>query len=315
MSLTTSKQSNPAHLIQCMPLQQRVRDQLHLLENLTFPSYRDFLRQAMEGSEDYIALAAFQDSLPVGLFLARYDRPARSVQLLSISVDPAMRNRGIAGMLLEFAYQHLCEREIVSLEAVYTSALAGRVPFERIISDHGWSKPQPRILFCRGTVARMHREAPWIRRVVLPEAFKIFDWEELTPKDREQLNEDIDAEILPSELSPFYQEDLIDLATSVGIRYQGKVIGWQINHPLPLEQGVLRYSRTYVYPEFQRTGRGIIVIKESIERHMQRRAEDFPYFLSDVAYERSAMVRFYKRHIIPHSDKSYSSYYSSKQLS
>ena len=287
------------------------------IANLTFPSHHLVLKQGLEGAPDVFAVVAQSGNEIIGLVLCTLEENTSGqleADLLSIAIAAKYRGQGIAGKLLENLESRLKGSGVVKLQTTFTSASSAYQQLVRILASRGWDELTPRILFNRGSVQRVFDEAPWLDRIVCPEEFEVFDWGELTVSERARLEAGIEGGDIPIELSPFYREDILELANSVGVRFEGRVIGWQVNHPVDGEPGVLRYSRTFVYPEFQRTGRGIILIKESILRHVDRILDKYPNFLSDVAYERPAMVRFYKRHLIPYGQKSYSSFRSQKVI-
>lgn len=251
---------------------------------------------------------------PVGLVVASIEDDRQNVSVHSVAVDSKLRGQGIASELLERLEEAAREAKIPRLQAVYTSAMESHSILEKLLAKREWASPQPRNYFCRGDVRHVHENAAWIRRIKCPKRFEVFDWSELTDEERSEIEKDIDSGTVPEDLSPFQEEETLNHATSVGIRSDGKVVGWQTNHSLLREPGVIRYSYTYAYPEFQRTGRAFILIKEAIQRNMERCLEEFPRFVSSVAYHRAPMLRFYERHLTPVSETAYSSYGVVKEL-
>lgn len=281
-------------------------------QTLTFPKFRSLL--TTEPSETELVMAARLHGELVGLsILTNLDTDEGTLQ--SIAVVPKHRRSGIAGQLLSASEARALAKGCRVLTTTYTSALASTAVLNQLLGSGGWELPTPRILFCRGSVQHVHETAPWMKRIKVPKGFSIFEWKTLSSAERGEIESAVAAGEAPIELSPFYDENLIDESTSVGLRHGDRVIGWQINHSMPAEPGVMRYSRTYVYPEYQRMGRALVLIKEAIERNAAPEVlARYPRFVSDVAYERQDMVRFYERHLIPVSEKNYSSYGSKKLL-
>lgn len=279
---------------------------------LTFPKFRSLLSGQLTDAE--IVMIALLDGQIVALSILTGCNTEEAT-LQSISVIPEWRRLGIAGRLLAASEDMAKARGVRALVATYTSALSSTEAVKRLLITSGWDTPQPRILFCRGDVQHVHDTAPWMQRIKVPKGFSIFEWSALSTNERQELESAIERGDAPVELSPFYDEDLIDFATSVGMRHGDRIVGWQINHAMPREPGVLRYSRTFVYQEYQRMGRALVLIKEAIVRNAEADVlAKYPRFVSDVAYERPEMVRFYERHLIPVSEKHYSSFGSRKLL-
>ncbi len=296
-------------------LTQADKAELPHLSTLIFPSHRDTLIESLQETADSFSFVAEIDDTVVGLALVERGEQADSATLHSVFVQKPYRRRGIAQALLERVSRSLVEQGCAFLEASYTSRLKTRETLEALLSNDGWSSPWKRILFCRGDILRIQSEASWVKRAQrTSRGFSIFPWAELSQEDRVELEAGIEAGSIPFELSPFYKEELIQWETSVGLRYHDRVVGWQVNHLIPELPATIRYSRTFVEERFQRMGRAITLMSESVRRHCELVQSEYPHFLSDVAYQREAMVRFYERHLCPHSESVYSSFGIKKQL-
>jgi GNAT superfamily N-acetyltransferase len=288
---------------------------LSLYTPLIFPSHLDKLKSSFLESSEFLSFVAEDKGAVIGLALAEYCSAKNSATLHSIMVPQKHRRKGIASALLVELSRHLALQGCHTIEASYTSRLKAKESFEALLRSNGWSSPWKRILFCRGIIKRIEAEAAWVKRArKTSKGFSMFSWSELSSEERSDLQAGIDSGDIPFELSPFYKEDLIQWETSVGLRYHDRVVGWQVNHTVPELPATIRYSRTFVEERFQRLGRAITLMSESVYRHCEHVESDFPYFLSDVAYQREAMVRFYERHLCPHSESVYSSFGAKKQL-
>ena len=285
--------------------------------SLTFPRFQHLFSypRSQEAPETWYVGALHSQGL-IGVALAQRREPSvPEAVCLSVYVKAPFRRQGVAAMLLAALQERVAKDGIREISATFTSVLPSFEALSPLLKNCGWSAPVPRILFCRGSVEHVYKNAEWLSRIVTPESMSVFPWHELSDRERRQIEDDIVGGIVPIELSPFYEEKTLDSMTSVGLRVGSRVVGWQVNHPLEGEPDVMRYSRTYVYPEYQRTGRSLILIREAIVRNARPEVlERYPRFLSDVAYERREMVRFYQRHLIPLSEQHYSSFGSRKPL-
>ena len=69
---------------------------------------------------------------------------------------------------------------------------------------------------------------------------------------------------MPSFLSPLFDEDLIDLETSFGLRKEGAVVGWNIGiRPHP---DTITYSKLHIDTELMQAGYGIQLIVHVIRQ-------------------------------------------------
>jgi GNAT superfamily N-acetyltransferase len=283
---------------------------------LTFPSFAHCLSQNSNQDKETFGLVCMQAETPKALLLAKLNQDLRVAEILSLFVTPDERRKGIGARLLQLFEEEARNQGVERLSTTYTSSSPMHGALPGLFQKVAWNEPTPRILFCRGNCQYMISNAKWLERIPTPKEFEVFSWGELTGEERQVIEADIVEGIVPFELSPFYDESHIEPRNSVGLRKGGKVIGWQVNHSLAAEPGVLRFSRTFVYPEFQRTGRALILIREAIRRHdSPDMLRDFPSYLSDVAFERPDMVRIYERYLIPLSEKSYRSFGIEKVLS
>ncbi|MCB0322489.1 MAG: GNAT family N-acetyltransferase [Bdellovibrionales bacterium] len=284
------------------------------LDAFTFPAYRHLVQAALSDSAQAVGLVAFSGDIPMGLLLA--EQTQSHCSLRSVYVPPASRRQGIGSRLLERWEETSVRLGITCLETSYTSSLPAVAAFEALLRRAQWEEPTERYLFVRGIVKKVWENAEFIKRLdrIAP-GFSTFSWQELTADERSELESRIAAGGAPDNLSPFYDEEHIEPISSTGLRYGSRIVGWQINHWLPNEPGVLRYTRTYVEPKHQRLGRAIMMLRDAIRRHYNSALLDqYPYFVCDVAREMSAMQQFYQKHLIPYAEKSYRSYYCSKEL-
>ncbi len=62
---------------------------------------------------------------------------------------------------------------------------------------------------------------------------EVFLWKEITQQEKQEiLQKKQKQNWYPDILSPFQHEAKMDLATSAGLRYKGKIVGWMITHRL-----------------------------------------------------------------------------------
>jgi hypothetical protein len=147
---------------------------------------------------------------------------------------------------------------------VYVAGKATTPGLERLLQTCGWGTPEPRMLICRCN--RAMRSATWIDRAALPKAFTIFPWAELTDAERQTIQQtQAAAPWIPESLVPFHYEASMEPLNSVGLRYQGEVVGWVITQRF--KPDTICYSCSFVRQDMQQRGRIIPLFAEAIKRH------------------------------------------------
>jgi GNAT superfamily N-acetyltransferase len=153
----------------------------------------------------------------------------RSVRLLSVAVDPALRRTGIATRLIAAAAASAGQRGAERLTALYSSRSAGSPVVERLLAATGWSQPiaaEYRVGARAGVVARgagdFARPFAEMRR----RGLSIEAWETVTAADEARIRDLVDSGVCPPAYVPYPALDQADRAFSVAIRNGGVVAGW-----------------------------------------------------------------------------------------
>lgn len=259
-------------------------------EKLTFPSIGK-QAQVRPIQEPLITVAASDQGQLVGLALAEVRPDGTEARVLSLFVTPEHRGQGVGTGLLTHLERALRVRGCNALELVYRADWPSRPAIERLLQQQGWSTPESRLIQCKGTLERAVH-LPWLDKYRLPDAFTIFSWSELTAAERQAIAERADY---PPLLSPFQREDRQESLNSLGLRYQGRVVGWSITHRI--DPDTIEYSALYVQPEFQNLGRAIPVLAASIKRQI---AAGIRHFIFQIQVENKGMVRFMERYLRPY---------------
>ena len=156
------------------------------------------------------------------------------------------------------------EEKMLGMEWTFDQDSASAPAIEKILASLGWSPP---ILY----LIRLHFDAyafnpPWIHRpFLLPTDMHFFSWKDLLPQDKETIQYlRAQGRFLPY-LSPLYQEESIDLETSIGLRKEGALVGWSITRRP--DSSTILYSSLYIDSSLLYAGYGIQLLIESIRRH------------------------------------------------
>jgi GNAT superfamily N-acetyltransferase len=262
---------------------------------MTFPSYRPLL-QALKPGGSIVAIGAATPEQPVGLALAEILPNGYSAKVLSIFVDTHHRCTGIGRELLTHLEQVLLQRGCISANLVYTVGKPTTSALERLLQNCNWNPPLLRMLVCKAKIKKV-MEAPWMHRYSLPFSFTTFPWCNLTQDERAAilLKQEVE-QWYPEILSPFTEEEKMEPLNSLGLRYQGEVVGWMIAHRIAPD--TIRYTSLFVKREFQQMGRAIPLLAEAIKLHY---SSGIPDAIWTVLQDNAPMLGFVRRRLSPYT--------------
>ena len=234
---------------------------------LTFPAYRPFLHRLADDAS-VVAIGASRFGRPVGLALAQvHTYPAGSMaQLLSLSVREGYRRAGFGNDLLSALERQLQDRACQWVETTYLTDGPQMEGFERLLARRGWEPPTCRFVVHRATAATME-SAPWLARHRLRPGYEAFPWRDLTPEDRRAiLDRQSRQQWYEESLSPFFEEASMEHMNSLGLRHEGRVIGWIITHRT--SPNTIRYTRLHLDYDPRFRGCSPALLAASINLHL-----------------------------------------------
>ena len=225
---------------------------------MTFPSYRQALALVgtphtdSEGSR-MIACAAIEDGLPAGLGLAQVPKdPSQPAEILSLFVRADVRGRGIATGLVEGLEAAARDAGRDAIMGVYMTGKPSIPVIEHIFAKRGFDPPVLRKAAVRITPEQAVN-CPWWGRGRLPEGGEMFMWRDLKPEEREHMmRTHAEKPWIDPLLEPWICDARADPISSVGLRVNGEVLGWVINHRAP--PNFVVFTTAFVRKDFQRIG-------------------------------------------------------------
>ena len=275
----------------------------------TFPYFRATLTAANFGVRT-TAVGATLAGDPVGLVLAELQQDARVAEICSIGVAAHQRHVGIGTALLRRIEYELVDRRCAWAEVAYMTNRTSTFIVERLLRKTGWPAAALRVMICRTDFDLLY-SAPWMKETDFPPPFQVFRWKELTVRERaDTMESQAHKEWFPEALSPFVKDYLIDPVCSLGLRYQGEIVGWCIGHQIG--EDTLSCGCLFVRKEFEARGRAIALLAQAVHasRHTDRRK-----FIFGVSFERPPMIRFVQRRMAPYLRSIETTKGSRKQLS
>ena len=245
---------------------------------MTFPAYRHLLSFDDKSTRHVdttdnrwirpLALAAWHGNVPVGLVLAELPvtPDGTAPQLLSMFVDPKFRDQGVGTALVNALETLIRERGFAYVEAVYMTGRPGTEAIERVLAKRGWSPPVTRTLTVRFFPAMIAAQ-DWFPPVLnsAPEC-EVFPWTELTEEQRAEIRRtNQEDRWIPPGREPWEHDlDGFEKQSSVGLRFQGAVIGWVINHMVA--DDMVRFSCAFAREGEEAPNRFHALMAHSIQR-------------------------------------------------
>lgn len=276
------------------------------VEHMTFPLFVPTLRTI---SPDVIGVVGLEGGTPVGLALTQVIPSRAQGEVLSVFVDEEHRGQGLGTMLLEELERMLQKRGVNQLFGNYVPANCEVEALEALLEKLEWTEAQPGMLVVASTIERL-KEAEWLQKGPdsLGEGYEIFAWAHLSEEDEADMLERQDASFwIPEDLLPFNQE--FDPETSVGLKRDGKVVGWVLTRRM--EPTVLYFSSSYLHRDLQKSG-AILTLYAVVAARMQELG--IPNCLWMIPSNHAPMISFAKKRMQPYATTFSETLTSSKWL-
>jgi ribosomal protein S18 acetylase RimI-like enzyme len=258
-------------------------------EPLTFPSLQK--RWQTQPQRGHIGgVVASIDGAMIGLVIV--ELLPEQADIISLFVAPEHRHQGIATQLLVHLERGLRKLNCPKIQIGYQVTELTENALETILRHQNWQPPKMEFLLTKTTIERL-KDAPWVYQYPLPSQFEVFPWVDLTVADHDRL---VQNQSYPDSLNPFSQDPRIEPINSLGLRYQGEIVGWTINHRVAAD--TIRYSTMFVERRFQRMGRGFSLLGEAIKRQIN---SGIPYATTAVASDNPLMLACADRHYKPYA--------------
>jgi GNAT superfamily N-acetyltransferase len=251
-------------------------------EDLTFPPIaRRLAVRPVRGR--WLGALALAETGPVGLAVAEL-RPAEAAQLVSFTVLPAHRRRGLGTALLGAVERLAADGGAEILEGSYRTSWRSREAIEALLRSRDWSPPESRMLLARGETSFAQSVLQTPQPTLPPEA-EIFPWDDLTPDERQAIEaRQGEDRWYPDVLTPFQEEPRLEPRVSVGLRWQGEVAGWMICHRVAFD--TIQYSAFFLREDLRGRGLGWALVREAVRRRLADPDLRFAIFAIDARNER-----------------------------
>jgi GNAT superfamily N-acetyltransferase len=276
------------------------------VEGMTFPIYRPLLalqpvsRHPELGDPKIvqpIGIAAWREGQPVGLVMAETPTTdGQAPEMLSLFVAADARGQGVATALVAELERVLRAQGQRELRAVYMTGKPAIDTVEHILARLGWAPPVTRSVTLRFTPEEA-LSTPWFGRIRLPEPeYQAFPWTDITPDERAELERSHAEKPWITKGLEFWNHDRqgFDPVSSIGLRHQGRIVGWVINHRLSAD--TVRFTCSFMRKDLGRRGRIMPLYTVSLEL-LRAHGPHKCMFVTPVQYQ--TMVDFVKRRCAP----------------
>ena len=220
----------------------------HNFINLTYSQFENRLINI--DSEKYaFAIGAAIFKKPVGLVFSSIDPQTYTGSIETLYVLENHRKQGIGSTLMKMIEKLLEEKGCKKLQIKYRKPVnSEESAVEKIIKKSDWEKPLAVKSFFKlkdwqGILSELWMDIP------PPASCEIFYWRDLESKEIQLLKEEEKKKPAYDEyLSPFMKEGF-DAETSLGLKHNGKIAGWNITRRLSDE--VILFALICIRKEFQ----------------------------------------------------------------
>ena len=262
----------------------------------TFPKYR--LVFLTEDVETLCAIGVRVGKKPAGLIMSKLIPAEKKAVVLSVSVKSIHRRKGIATNLFGKLEDFLLGNGYRTITIDYIKDSKSIDYLEKILARCGWEEPEVKTMLCKIHYKKLLKSG-WLTKYGLPEEYSIFLWKDISDEEKKIIfsYENKDG-WYPHNLNPFTLGANNQSPNSLGLKYNGQIIGWIIVQKL--SKNALNYARLFVCRDFQDMGKVIVMLAEAIK--LQAKAKiAYGFFSFDMDNKR--MKLFYEKRFKPYVSK------------
>ncbi len=268
---------------------------------LVAPQYASAVRQGTYCNDTVITLTAFVGKRAAGVLLIRVQSEDNEARILWQVVAKEFQGNGIGTQLLQDGITQLKEHNIGTLIYEYFTDQPGLATVQRIFEKCKFSAPSHFGIGCQFFGLTVGK-APWVAKEFNQDDFDLKLWRDIDDSSKAELKETgLEEMNVPSKLSPFRDDEILEKSNSLGLLHDGKIVGWQINHRS--SRDTIRYTALFVRDDLKRYGTILPLLGQSIKLQLEMKTI-FPlhgYFV--VPEEMVQMTKFVQKRFSKYADK------------
>lgn len=266
------------------------------------------LQSCLDGKDPFdlkspvIGAGVLIDGHPVGIALASAHTKTQMGDIHSFVIESSYATRDLAERLLQVLTRLLIDQGVIAASFTYTQEASFSAILENVFSENHWQGPRPHIIECLFISADF--EPYWLhKKIEFPKGFEEFFFKDLTSQEKKDLIHRSEQMNIPAYVFPFGKDkDLIEYKSSLGLRYQGRVIGWMVTHRAAPD--IIKYSDLYIEDEFLNTGYGLKLLMDAIWIQ-KKEIPQATYALLEINLEQipKRWLKFVERRLFPETCK------------
>lgn len=240
-------------------------------------------------NEPLLGIIAHWQGKPAGLIIMEKQTAENGLVLVWHVLKPH-QGFGLGRKLVEQLERYVRSTEVHSLTLSFREDSRFRSQINKTLQRLGWQAPKKELMLYKFS-PKQFMQMPWCQHLHLPKAFEIFSWDTLTKTEKQHiLTRQQQTNWYPAGFSPQFESPGFEALNSVGLRYQGEVVGWMVTHRV--HPNVIEYSSLFVSPERQSLGRGYHLMVESVRR---QHSLGIAHGIFQVQANNKAMLSFVER--------------------
>lgn len=273
----------------------------------TFRAYQSLVPEELLNSVhsdlSIIAIGASLEDKPIGIALATVNRSLQFVDVVHLFVNSEHRNRHVGRQLLAKLKEEAKREGGTIFSLVYPIEEAVTPAIEKVIAANRWKGTRPFMIRCWFDVLTFN--IPWImnNEFQYPPGLVEFPWHAIKEEEKLELDRQERQRWFRPYISPRRDEGLLEKLNSLGLRYQGNVVGWMLTHRI--RSDTIRYTSIYVDRHIK--NRGLVMAKllaDSIHLHLTDRI-NHPLALFEIPLLQvsPSWKRFIEKRLLPYANK------------
>ena len=248
----------------------------------------------------FVGIGAKSEDKVVGLVLGWIESSRATLSSVFVSKD--YRRRGIASKLVAIAEKSARARGAAKAMASI-SANSNSEPIRGVLKKNDWMDPvRQRSLIATCCPEMRLKDAPWLKKNFNDSRLEVFPWSELTDDESEKL-ESTQASSdcwFPEMLSPLIDNTHLHQPTSLGIRFEGEVIGWLITHRV--NDGPISFVTMFAKPIPDYPLAGLKMFQDCAHRLVEISQTEPPVQLSCSIVDGNKFFEFMERRVFGYLD-------------
>lgn len=251
-----------------------------------------YQRKVEKKELNVLAIGATDGVKTLGLGVARLNLTAQNGELLSLYVEPSVRNQKIGTNLLIKLEDSMYTAGYANIFTKYT-VQSHTANFEHILEKCKWQTPAIHSYLYKFDISSLVTNFPYANRFCLPKHYDCIQWNHLNRTQLEELR--IWARLNKPE--PDMMEHGLVPTLSFALCYESDVIGWITNRPLL--DNTIRLLALYIKPECERFGLAYAFLLETF-RHLTERGFRFVSAYTSISNRQiqNTITRFVRPYLV-----------------